>query len=283
MKRLVFLVLSLTLAMSYSNLLCAESKKTLLVGFGMNKPPYVLEKEDSGLEVEIFREAARAAGYEVKSFFGPLERLKSKMKKAELDAITTTNLNENLHFYNSIPFITYHNYAFALKKKNLKIKTIADLKKYSITSFQRSRDLLGSEFAKMANENPQYREFADQKLRNIQLFKERADVAIADKRIFEYFNSQLDSSVNRNQPIIMYNLFKENHYQAAFRSETVMKKFNQGLLEIKKNGTYQKLEIKYSNYDKEQAAPLKNKTPSFIDKHNAPHNLNFYAFHKLSY
>ncbi len=248
MKRFTFQVWLLILGAVYSTLVSAELKTTLVVGFGMNKPPYVFEKENSGLEVEIFREAAHAAGYEVKSFFGPMERLKTKIKNGELDAITNTNVNENLHLYKSMPFITYHNYAIALKKKNLKIKTIADLKNYSVTSFQRSRDLLGSEFTDMANTNPQYREFADQKLRNIQLFKGRADVAIADKRIFEYFNTQLDSTIDQSQVVVMYDLFKANQYQAAFRSEAVMKRFNEGLVEIKRNGTYERLEKKYGSY-----------------------------------
>lgn len=250
MKKFTFFVLLSTSALFYSTLLQAEVQKILTVGFGMNKPPYVFEKEDSGLEVEIFREAAHAAGFEIKSFFGPMERLKTKMLNGELDAITNTNLNEKLPFYNSMPFITYHNYAIALKKKNFKIKTIADLKNYSITTFQRSRNLLGSEFAKMASENPNYREFADQKLRNIQLYKERADVAIADIRIFQYFNSQIEDIVDTTQPIALFKLFKEDHYRAAFRSESVMKKFNEGLLIIKRNGTYESLEKKYSHYKK---------------------------------
>lgn len=250
MKKFNLQVLLLALGLTSSTLIYAETKTTLVVGFGMNKPPYVFEKEDSGLEVELFREAARAAGYEIKSFFGPMERLKSKIINGELDAITNTNINENLHLFNSMPFITYHNFAIALKKKNLKIKTIADLKNHSVTSFQRSRDLLGSEFAAMAAANPQYREFADQKLRNIQLYKGRADVAIADKRIFNYFNTQLEGAADNTQDIVLYDLFKAMSYQAGFRSEAIMKKFNEGLLKIKANGTYERLEKKYSNYEK---------------------------------
>jgi len=247
MKKLAFFLV-LVISELYPTLLIAETKKTLIVGFGQNKPPYVFEKEDSGLEVEIIREALRSQGYEIKSFFGPMERIKVMLTNGELDAITNTNVNEHLNLYNSVPFIEYHNYAIALKKKNLKINKMADLKKYSISSFQRARDLLGNEFAKVANESPQYHEFADQKLRNIQLYNERFDVVIADKRIFEYFNTQLDSTVNHNQPVIMYDLFKANRYQAAFRSESVMKKFNEGLSTIKQNGVYRKLEEKYSNY-----------------------------------
>lgn len=231
-----------------SPLAFAEKKKVLIVGFGMDKPPYVFEKNDSGLEVEIFREAAHAAGYEVKSFYGPMERIKSMMIQGRLDAITNTNIKERLHFYNSAPFIEYHNYAIALKKKKLKINSISDLKKYSIVSFQRARDLLGDEYTKMVSGNSQYSEVADQKLRNIQLYKERIDVVIADKRIFEYFNTQLDRSPVYDQPVIIYDIFKINRYEAAFRSEAVMKKFNEGLSIIKKNGTYQKLEVKYSAY-----------------------------------
>lgn len=247
-KFAVKFLLAFAICACNSPLLLAETKKNLIVGFGMDKPPYVFEKENSGLEVEIFREAARAAGYQIKSFFGPMERIKAMIMNGELDAITNTNINEKLNLYNSEPFIEYHNYAIALKKRNLKIEKISDLKKYSIASFQRSRDLLGDEYSKMVKENKQYHEFADQKLRNIQLFKERADVIIADKRIFEYFNTQLDDSIDQKQPVVMYDLFKPNQYQAAFRSKTAMKDFNVGLSKIRKNGTYRRLEEKYSNF-----------------------------------
>jgi len=222
-----------------------EPKKVLIIGFSTNKPPYVFEKEKSGLEVEIFREALRSVGHEMDPFFGPMERLKLMLINGELDAISNTNLNEGLKFYNSVPFIKYHNFAIALKKRKLKIKTISDLKNYSIASFQRARDLLGSEFTKMANANPEYHEFAEQKIRNKMLYKERLDVVVADKRIFEYFNTQLETTVHK-QPVIYYDIFNVLEYQAAFRSEDMMKKFNKGIADIKKNGLYKKLEDKYN-------------------------------------
>lgn len=247
-KTLLKFLFAILLSQVFLTQAFSETKKVLTVGFGMNKPPYVLENENSGLEVEIFREAARAAGYEIKSFFGPMERIKIMMIRGDLDAITNTNINERLNFYNSVPFIEYQNYAIALKKKNLKIKKVADLKNYSIASFQRARDLLGEDFAKVANQNKQYTEFADQKMRNTQLYKERVDVIIADKRIFKYFNTQLGPTIDHEQPVTMYNIFKVNTYQAAFHSEEIMKKFNQGVAKIRKNGTYHRLELKYSNY-----------------------------------
>ncbi len=100
----------------------------------------------------------------------------------------------------------------------------------------------------MIDKNLQYHEVADQKLRNAQLYKERVEVVIADKRIFKYFNTHLDKSINHNQPVIIYDIFKKNPYEAAFRSKAVMQKFNEGLAIIKRNGTYRKLEAKYSDY-----------------------------------
>lgn len=249
MKRItLYLFVILTSVCINSAILNAQAERPLIIGFGNNKPPYVFEEKSSGLEVEIVQEALSHAGYKMKPFFGPMERLKLMMMDGSLDGITITNINENLKYHHSMPFIKYHNYAIVLKKKNIKIKSISDLKKYSIISFQRARDLLGEEFAKMAKENPQYKETADQKIRNIQLYKERVDVAIADKRIFEYFNTQLDSSFDVKQPIVLYDIFNVIEYQAAFRSKEVMTKFNSGLAAIKKNGIYRKLEVKYSKY-----------------------------------
>lgn len=245
MKTKAFWILIFAVVTLFHGLARADEKKILKVGFGCEKPPYVLEREQSGLEVELIREAMSAAGYQVDPIFAPLARLKAMLQAGKLDAVTIANNHEPLKFFYSDPYLDYHNYAIALQKKNLKIKTISDLKHFSVTSFQGASDLLGAEFAKMAAENSQYREFADQQLKSLQLFHERFDVAIADKRIFNYFTAQLQKDGEPIPPLEWFDIFPVNHYSAAFRSEELAKEFNTGLALIRKNGTYKKLEKKY--------------------------------------
>jgi polar amino acid transport system substrate-binding protein len=81
--------------------------------------------------------------------------------------------------------------AVALAQRKLVLNDIADLSRYSVSSFQRSRQLLGPQFEAMANANPRYREEGDQQIRNLLLYAGRVDVIVGDWRIIQYFNRQL--------------------------------------------------------------------------------------------
>ena len=69
-----YFVLTLFLITSVSsNCLAIE---VLRVGFGINKPPYIFEREKTGFEVEIFEKIAATMGYKIEPIFAPMERLK---------------------------------------------------------------------------------------------------------------------------------------------------------------------------------------------------------------
>jgi hypothetical protein len=95
---------------------------------------------------------------------------------------------QQLKAYFSQPYLEYHNVAVALAQRKLVLNDIADLSRYSVSSFQRSRQLLGPQFEAMANANPRYREEGDQQVRNLLLYAGRVDVIVGDWRIIQYFN-----------------------------------------------------------------------------------------------
>ena len=76
------------------------------------------------------------------------------------------------------------------------------------------------------------------------LFSERVQIVIGDKRIFDYFSSQL----NKKESVKYFKVFPMNHYLAGFKSVELMNKFNKGLKKIYQNGEYKKIEMKYSNF-----------------------------------
>lgn len=225
-----------------SSALVAE---TLRIGFGTDKPPYIYEVERRGLEFDIVVEAARRAGFVVHPFFAPMERLHYMQSKGELDGIVTTNPNSGLRAFYSQPYIEYRNVAVALASRRLKIEKISDLGKYSVSAFQRARKLLGPEFEAMASANRNYREEAQQIARNRLLFGERVDVIIGDRRIIEYFSGKVGDRVDVTQPLVWYELFPPTPYHAAFSSDAVRRRFDQGLEALRKSGEYAAIEQRY--------------------------------------
>lgn len=224
----------------------------LQIGFGSNKPPYVFESERRGLEVDIIVAAARRAGMDVQPFFAPMERLQSMLQQGRLDGIATTNPYSQLKAYFSQPYLEYHNVAVALTQRKLVLNDINDLSRYSVSTFQRARQLLGPQFEAMANANSRYREEGDQQVRNLLLYAGRVDVIVGDWRIISYFNQQLPAELVARQPVTVYRLFPVTPYQMAFRYQWQRDNFDRGLELLRKSGGYHEIE---SRYDNTPAAP----------------------------
>ena len=136
----------------------------------------------------------------------------------------------------------------ALSARRLDIRQIADLGRYSVSTFQRARELLGPEFMVMAAANPQYREEAQQIVRNRLLLSGRVDVIVGDRRIIEYFNHEMGGQVDSNQSLSWYALFPPTPYQLGFRSVEQRDRFDAGLEALRRSGEYTAIEKKYALY-----------------------------------
>ena len=221
---------------------------TLRIGFGTDKPPYVFENEPRGLEYELVTAALRAAGYTVQVHYAPMERLHMALRREELDGIATTNERSGVQAFYSDTYIYYHNVVMALTSRGYNINQLADLSRYSISSFQRARYLLGPEFQAVADANPRYREEALQINRNRLLYSGRVDLVIGDPRILRYFNREVADQVDTRQPLTLYLLFPPTPYSVGFRESEMRDRFNRGLQAIRESGEYLRIEQHYADF-----------------------------------
>jgi polar amino acid transport system substrate-binding protein len=227
----------------------AESNTPIRVGFGVNKPPYVMEADRSGLEVELVNAAFQAAGRSVEPYFAPHERLFALLAHHHIDAIATTNEASGIVAYYSDNHITYQNYAIALADRpDIAIKTLSDLSRYRIASFQGARNILGQAYRDAVDHASDYSEQAQQSQRNVMLFRGRVDVVIADKRIFEYFRQHAGPEANQHRPVHYFAVFPPTQYKLGFDRQADREQFNAGLAQIRKNGIYDKVLKKYAAY-----------------------------------
>ena len=235
-------VLMLGLSLIAFNCLAEE----LSVGFGTHKPPYVFERENKGLEFDIVVAAARAAGFTVKPYYSPMERLHRSFLLGEIDAMTTTNPQGGIAPYYSKPYIHYQNVAMSLAARGYTIERISDLRRHSVRAFQRARFLLGDDFRQMAESNPRYHEEAQQVARNRLLYSGRVDVVIGDRRILHYFNREVYTQVDVTQPLALYPIFAATDYKLGCRQQAHCERFNQGLAAIRDSGEYTLIERRYA-------------------------------------
>jgi len=225
------------------------------VGIGFAIPPYVIEKSNSGVEVDVIREAFKSQGHSAVFVYLPNLRLPLAFDEGSVDCIATNaaydvGKDAQRDAYYSDITVVFQNYAVALKEKGYDIKSIADLSDKVVLGFNNAVKYLGSEFAFMAESNPRYSELADQALQVRLLYTERVDVVVSDKRIFLYWRNQLTrsplaDSINLNQKIVFNPIFPSAPRHLAFAAPELRSDFNDGLTAIRKSGGFGSIVEKY--------------------------------------
>lgn len=89
------------------------------MAFGENIPPYVFEKQDKGIEIDIISAALAYKGHTLKPLYFPLARIPMAFKNKQVDAtMGDMGIDLTMHggFYAS-PAVTYDNVFISLKSK----------------------------------------------------------------------------------------------------------------------------------------------------------------------
>lgn len=233
---LLFLLLMVS-AVSYG--------EKIKIAVGLALPPYVLEKTNNGIELDIVKECLKRAGHELEIKYLPFARVVKAIESKEVDAAMTILESSGVQgVYYSDSHISYQNVAVSLAEKNLKIENLNDLAKRNVIGFQNAKLYLGEDYKKAMDENKDYREMARQENQVALLFKGRTDVNVIDINIFKYFR-QLTKKVDTSKKVTYHKLFPKTDYKIAFLDKKIKDSFNKALKEVKADGTYDKIFKKY--------------------------------------
>jgi len=228
--------------------LSSIAKDKFIVAVGLAKPPYVIQANNTGFEIELIRNVLAKMGESAEFVYTSFGHTAKMLAVNRIDAVMTTNsivFNDTTKLSNV--YIIYENIAISLKEKKLTIESIKDLANYSITSFQKADKILGEEFAHAVTQSPIFLQVADQKRQPILLLKERVDVAVMDKNIFNYFSRELKIE-DLEKKFTFHNIFPKSHYRMAFKNTLNITLFNQVFLEYSKSKDYKLLLKKYKLY-----------------------------------
>jgi polar amino acid transport system substrate-binding protein len=221
--------------------------QSLKVGFVKDIPPYVIEKSNSGIEIDIIKSALEPFGYTIEPIYVSFKRGKNSLKNGSIDVMTTMKDKQEKDIYYSKDYIEYKNYIYHLKNNNLKIDNLSDLKNYSLIAWQDANKMLTKEYCDTFKDNSKkYRELVNQEQQCKMFWANRVDSIIIDERIFNYYKKDLINSVNTNQQYIKNGKLSLNtSFKVAFKDKKIRDDFDKGLEKIKKNGKYKKIFKKY--------------------------------------
>lgn len=218
----------------------------LIIAVGLAKPPYVIQADDSGFELDLIRNILKKMGKSTKFVYTQFGHSSKMLEVKEIDAIMTTNQRVFSDYSRlSDEYITYQNVAISLKENNLTINSIEDLQYYSIASFQKADKVLGQVFTDAVKKSPLYLKIANQSQQPMLLLKKRVEVLIMDRNIFKYFASKLNIK-DINAKFTFHHLFPETHYRMAFRNKEYVKTFNDIFAQYKQTDEYMLLRKNYN-------------------------------------
>ncbi len=232
-----------------------NSTKTLNIGVSFAIPPWVIAETDSGIELDILKQAFLVTGYQVAPNYLSFALSYSLFEAGKLDGVLNAKESSFKAGFFSEPVVTFQNVAISLQENNYPENIdIEFLKDKSVVAFQKASILLGNEFNKMTQKNMMYQEVAKQSLQINLLMIRNIDFIILDKSIFGYYWQQAQNDPNLlraksklNRRVRFHYLFEPNNYRFVFNSEKVRDDFNLGLETIKQNGLYDQILTRYAH------------------------------------
>lgn len=206
---------------------------------GFVKPPFIIEENGAGLQLDIIREALSNKGYQVNFLHLPLGRNITAFQRMNADGvITLPNDYEHPGMHLSAPYIVYQNVAVSLAANDFSIGSVNDLSGKSVAAFQHAKKFLGKQYRETVSYSVSYREIAEQKKQIEMLFLRQAEVIILDLNIFKHF-IKTSNDKRFNKAFNVHYIFEQRHYAAGFRSEETARDFDQAIVKMKEDGSYQ--------------------------------------------
>lgn len=244
-----------------------ESDKLLDIGISFAIPPWVIAENNTGIELDILKEAFKLSGYRIKPNYLSFALSYSLFEAGKLDGILNVTTASVKRGFFSEPVVTFQNVAISLKEKNFPAEIDLEyLSEKSVVAFQKASILLGEEFGQAMSGNLRYQEVAKQNLQINLLMIRDIDFIIMEKNIFGYYWQQAQSDPHLiraksklNRPVQIHYLFNPTEYRFVFATEKIRDAFNNGLKTIKENGIYDEIFGRYSH---------------LIDLHSKQHPLN---------
>lgn len=232
------------------------------VGIGFSLPPYVIRGKDSGMEVDVIREALKAAGHKAHFVYLPSLRLPVDFLQGDIDGVAVNRgfdleRESGRKAYPSNMTVYFQNYAMTLRGSLLTIDEVKDLAGLSVLAFNNAPKYLGPSFGAVVRNNPRYYELADQALQVRMLYSGRVQVVVSDKRIFLWWRDKArksfaDKKLDMTAPVTFHPIFSPAPRVVYFNTPEIRDAFNEGLSRIVESGLYDQIISGYVDEDASQ-------------------------------
>jgi len=218
------------------------------MAFGEKISPFCVPETDTGIEIEIIREALAFRGHTLKPMYYPFARVPLAFRADQVDA-AMSDLGQDLgaKAYYGDPAVFYDNVFITLKERGLSIKRPEDLRGLRVIAFPGALKRYPAWLTEVQKDN-RYYEQSNQSLQVLTLAAGHYDVVLSDRNIFKYFTLQLKKEKNfQPKPVQLHSFVALNpsDYRPVFKDAGIRDDFNAGLKHLKKIGRVDAIYKKY--------------------------------------
>jgi polar amino acid transport system substrate-binding protein len=226
--------------------------KVVVMAFSQEIPPYIFEKNNTGIEIDIISSSLEFKGHTLKPLYFPLGRVPIAFSHNLVDAAMGdmgVNLALKGGFY-ADPAVIYDNVFITLKSKDISITSPSDLDSLHVVSFQGAENRYPNWLQKVVAER-RFFGVSDQFTQVKLLYLGRYEVVLCDRYIFKHIVNQLkltdDFEVMEVDEHTFINVDPAD-YRPVFRDKQIRDDFNLGLKKLKESGEYQKIYDRYMDW-----------------------------------
>ncbi|QTN26805.1 transporter substrate-binding domain-containing protein [Rhodoferax sp. AJA081-3] len=225
----------------------AHADGPLQVAFGVSRPPFIFQETQSGISVELFREATRRMGLVFRADFYPNRRLQMALEQPQFDAVVEVQPG-NAKVYYSAPFVTYSNVVLSRLQDKLVFRAWADLRGRSVCAWQNALEHLGPQFANAQKSFSRYQEFGDQGDQVRLWLLGRCDVLVIDRTLVLWHLAALARKHPELKQLPEADLVMEPvpgksdlDWYVGFRDKTLRNRFDKTLEAMRRDGSYRRI------------------------------------------
>jgi|GEM_PF-1661540 len=221
------------------------------VTFGSNKPPFVMDKEQRGICIDLAFEAFRRMHIVVVPAFASYQRIQSELSSRSTQiAVELQKFSPD--FFYSEPFMTYHNVVATRVKDHILFRAWSDLRHRRVNAWQMAESNLGKDFGDAVKTYAQYSEFPNQREQVYQWASGNADAIVIDKTILLWqlskFAQEFPEQKFPTESEINIQALPQDpalDWYVGFQSSALRDRFNHALQEMRKDGAYERIFAQY--------------------------------------
>lgn len=219
------------------------------MAFGEKIAPFCFPESDTGIELDVMREALAYRGHVLVPRYFSFARIPVAFKARDVDA-AMTDLGEDMHAWGAFygdPAVFYDNVFFTVSERGLVIRKPDDLHGLSVLSFPGGAKRY-PQWLDGVRKAGRYYEQNDQALQVLTLDRGRYDVILSDRNIFRYFTNMLKLNKTFKPKAVTAHPFvklEPMDYRPVFWDKKIRDDFNAGLKHLKETGRFDAIYQKY--------------------------------------